>query len=125
MRVKLLLDEDLSPWAAAQLRDAGIDAVHVRDRGALGQTDSEVLALAYGEDRTLVTANVGDFVKLASSAELHAGIALILQGDLVRAEQLRCIRQLLDWLALQHGDLINRVVYVDGADMTIEVLPKP
>ena len=41
-RLRLLIDEDLSPRVAQRLRDEdGLDAVAVRDRGKLGVTDRE------------------------------------------------------------------------------------
>jgi predicted nuclease of predicted toxin-antitoxin system len=43
---KLLLDENLSPRAAIDLRSEGHDVVHLRERGRLGITDAEVLELA-------------------------------------------------------------------------------
>ena len=75
--LKYLIDEDLSPVIAQHLRQEGIDGVHVRDRARLGATDSEVFALAYNEDRVLITANVADFEKLAARSELHGGLILI------------------------------------------------
>ena len=63
--MKLLIDEDLSPTVANRLRvEDGIDAVHVRDRGKLGEPDHHLLEYAYEEDRILVTCNVGDFRRL-------------------------------------------------------------
>jgi predicted nuclease of predicted toxin-antitoxin system len=60
--LRILIDEDLSPWVAQRLRaDQLLDAVHVRDRGHLGRTDREVLELALSEDRISGTANVTDF----------------------------------------------------------------
>jgi len=57
-RVKLLLDENVSPRVAEELaRVDALDACHVRDRGLLSATDAEVLERAYDEDRILVTAN--------------------------------------------------------------------
>ena len=58
---KLLIDENLSPSVAVTLRQDGIDAVHVRDRGMNGASDALVLDLAFREDRILVTSNVDDF----------------------------------------------------------------
>lgn len=78
--VRLLLDENLSPRVAIDLRQEGYDVVHLRERGRLGITDPQVLALAFDEDRVLVTANVADFRKLAAAREVHAGIALLLDG---------------------------------------------
>ena len=51
--LKLPLDEDLSPWVAPRLQEAGVDAIPVRDRARLGATDGEVLAFAFAEDRIL------------------------------------------------------------------------
>ena len=76
MLVKLLLDENISPAAAAALAADGVDAWHARDRGLTGATDQELLDRAYGEDRILVTLNVGDFEGLVHERELHAGVVL-------------------------------------------------
>ena len=44
MRVRLLLDENLSPKVAQTLaREEGIDACHIRDRGMLNASDGDVL----------------------------------------------------------------------------------
>ena len=50
--MKFLIDEDLSPKVAERLRsDEGLDVVHIRDRGILGESDAVVLQRAY--DSTL------------------------------------------------------------------------
>lgn len=126
MNVKLLLDENLSPWVAKVLcTDDGIDACHVRDRGRLGFKDHAVLDSAFKEDRILVTANVDDFVRLARARELHAGIALIEAGDLDREEQLALIRRVVRFVQKER-DLVNRVLRVglDGS-MEFEDVPPP
>lgn len=121
---KLLLDENLSPWVGRQLQEEGRDVVHVRERGILGDPDHIVLARAYDEDRTLVTANVGDFRKLAAARELHAGIVLIEDGGLSRVEQLEVLRRVVETLDAE-ADLVNRVLTVrlDG-ELIIEELPR-
>ena len=53
--MKLLFDENLSSAHAQAARDAGHDAVAVRECGLGGATDSEVWALAVAEERILVT----------------------------------------------------------------------
>jgi predicted nuclease of predicted toxin-antitoxin system len=116
VNVKLLLDENLSPRVAEILRNEdGLDAVHIRDRGLLEATDPEVLERAYAEDRVLATKNVDDFVKLARARELHPGVILLEDGDLVRAEQLRVLRVAVAALQAE-SDLVNRVlrVWADG-----------
>jgi predicted nuclease of predicted toxin-antitoxin system len=119
----LLLDENLSAAAAVALRNEGLDIVHVRERGLLGATDWQVLEAAFDEDRVLVTANVGDFRKLASARELHAGIVLVESGGLLREEQIELVRRIHAALAAE-PDLVNRVLTValDGT-MSIEELP--
>lgn len=114
--LRLLIDEDLSPKVAQCLREEdGIDAVAVRDRGKLGATDRDVLELAFAEDRILVTANVRDFLRLATARELHAGIVLLENGDLGRDEQLSVTRAAV--AAIQNElsadrDMVNRVLIV-------------
>ena len=121
--LKLLLDENLSPKVAGWLRDAGVDAVHVRDRGLLEANDHDVLESAYAEDRILVTANVGDYLKLARARELHAGIVVIHDGGLLRDEQLEIIRRAVEAM-LRERDMVNRVLRVstDG-NMAFEDIP--
>ncbi len=114
--VKLLVDEDLSPRVAQRLREEdGIDAVHVRDRGQLGALDHQVLELAFAEDRILVTSNVRDFRRLASSRELHCGIVLVVEGDLLRDEQLDVLRRAVRLVGLEFDagrEMINRVLRI-------------
>jgi predicted nuclease of predicted toxin-antitoxin system len=121
--IKLLLDENISARVAVDLRCGGHDVVHLRERGRLGISDAEVLELAFGEDRILVTANVADFRKLAASREIHAGIVLLLDGGLRRDEQLEVLRRILAALAPE-GDLVNRALTValDGG-LSIEEIP--
>jgi len=121
--LKLLLDENLSPKVAMWLRDSGIDAIHLRDRGLLEATDREVLDQAFNENRVLVTANVGDFLKLARARELHAGIVVLDDGGLLRDEQHEVVRRAYDAM-LGERDMVNRVLRVarDGT-MTFEDVP--
>jgi predicted nuclease of predicted toxin-antitoxin system len=116
VEVKLRLDENISPKVGEMLRDQdGLDAVHVRERGLLQAADRDVLERAYAEDRVLVTKNVEDFVKLARARDLHPGIVLLEDGDLVRDEQLRVVRAAVALLGPER-DLVNRVlrVWADG-----------
>jgi len=126
VNVKLLLDENLSAWAANVLcTEDGIDACHVRDRSKLGLKDPGVLDLAFKEDRILVTANVDDFVALARQRELHAGMVLLEVGDLYRDEQLVVIRAAI--AAIQNEpDLVNRVLWIrSDRSMEFEDIPTP
>jgi len=125
--VKLLLDENLSPAVAVALRRSGLDVVHVRDRGLRGATDLQVLNAAFDEDRVLATANVADFRKLARSRDLHAGIILIEDGDLLRDEQQSLIVLAVEVIKGEYSqghDMANRVLRIErGTSPRLEDLP--
>lgn len=114
--MKFIIDEDLSPRVARYLcQEFCVDAIAVRDRGLLGATDPEVLKYAFNEDRILVTANIRDFEKLAAAVEIHAGIVLMQDGDLIAAEQIELIATVVRVIQAEIDlgkDLVNRVLYI-------------
>ena len=124
MKVRLLLDENLSPKVAQTLAtEESVDACHLRDRGMLQASDREVVEKAYSEDRILVTANVSDFTRLAAARELHAGIVLLEAGDLRREEQLEILKRVVKVLENER-DLVNRVLRVTAeGDLVFEGIP--
>jgi hypothetical protein len=79
--VRLYLDEDLSPIIAEILRRRRIDAISASEAGNSELDDRAQLTYATRERRTIVTANVIDFIELAHDAVAtnteHAGIVLI------------------------------------------------
>jgi predicted nuclease of predicted toxin-antitoxin system len=76
----LLLDENLSPNIVPRLWDAGIDAVHLRDRSRLRLSDYEILRYAADEKRAVATINEVDFAKLVMFKRSHSGVAVIPSG---------------------------------------------
>ncbi len=82
MSQPLLLDEMFSDDIAQQLRTKGYDDISVvADPALVGLPDDQVLAHATTEGRTLVTANIKDFVALDSryraAGQSHAGLILV------------------------------------------------
>jgi predicted nuclease of predicted toxin-antitoxin system len=78
----LLLDEMLSPAIAQQLREHGADVVAITAEPTMrGMADPDVLELATGQDRLLVTENVKDFAPLstlwAAQGRTHPGIVFV------------------------------------------------
>jgi predicted nuclease of predicted toxin-antitoxin system len=55
--MKLLIDNALSPRVADGLREAGHDAIHVRELGLAAATDEELFELAAAESRIIVSAD--------------------------------------------------------------------
>lgn len=81
--VRLLLDEMLSPVIAQQLRDRGHDVQAIAGHPLhAALSDREVMDLARGQDRALVTNNLVDFRPLHHEAIIpggpgHFGIVLM------------------------------------------------
>jgi predicted nuclease of predicted toxin-antitoxin system len=78
----LLLDVMFSDTIARQLRTKGYDVVSVVAHPALvALPDDQILAYAAAEGRTLVTANIKDFMPLDSryraAGQAHPGLVLV------------------------------------------------
>ena len=78
----LLLDEMFSDSIAQRLRADGYDVVSaVADPALVALADDQILAHATAEGRTLVTANIRDFVPLdgryRAAGQSHAGLILV------------------------------------------------
>jgi predicted nuclease of predicted toxin-antitoxin system len=78
----LLLDEMLSDSIAERLRASGYDVTSVvADPALVALPDEQILARAAAEGRTLVTANIKDFIPLDRSyragGQSHAGLILV------------------------------------------------
>jgi predicted nuclease of predicted toxin-antitoxin system len=84
--LQLLIDENLSPrlarWACQQGYPAEA-AVHV---GLGGADDEAVFAHAFDREQIVVTVNVGDFMRLAATREVHPGVIALREAGL-NAEQ--------------------------------------
>lgn len=95
-RVRLFIDENLTPRLVSVGHDRGYDAICARDRNLLGAPDSEILAFCIGEDRVCVTNNADDFRALVGNADLHPG--LIVQPNVARESQLQIFNRALEFI---------------------------
>ena len=82
MSQPLLLDEMFTDDIAQQLRAKGYDVISVvADPALVGRLDDQILAYVTTEGRTLVTANIKDFVPLdtryRAAEQSHAGLILV------------------------------------------------
>jgi hypothetical protein len=80
--LKLLLDEMYPPSVADGLRSRGHDTVAIVERPELRSlSDPDVFAHAQGEQRTVVTENVADYVRIANRHDAgaidHHGLVLV------------------------------------------------
>jgi predicted nuclease of predicted toxin-antitoxin system len=75
--MRFLIDNNLSPVLADELKTAGHDAVHVRDYGLQAATDQVVLAQARSESRVLISADTDFGTLLARERADRPSIMLI------------------------------------------------
>jgi predicted nuclease of predicted toxin-antitoxin system len=71
-----LIDEDLPRSLVPALSAAGMEAIHVIDAGLRGRSDSDVLAEANRNRRTLITADLDFSNLLQYPLGTHAGIVI-------------------------------------------------
>ena len=78
MKIRLFLDEDVHSGLAHALRQRGYDAIHAQELERKGRSDLDQLFFAIGQERSLFTFNVKDFVILhneqARAQQEHWGI---------------------------------------------------
>ena len=74
--MRFLIDNALSPMVARALREAGYDAIHVRDLGLAAADDLTIFERAAAEDRTVVSADTDFGTLLAQSKSSKPSVVL-------------------------------------------------
>jgi len=85
--MKLLLDQGLPLSAAALLRDAGIDTIHVGEIGMSQAEDAEIIQKARVEERVVVTLDA-DFHTLLALNEAASPSVIRVRIERLRAQAL-------------------------------------
>lgn len=97
MQLRLFFDEDVHVVLADILRKRGYDAIHAGEVQRLGLSDESQLNFATEEGRSIMTFNVGDFIRLHNGwlkkGREHAGI--VVSKQLTVGESLRRLLILL------------------------------
>lgn len=119
--VKVLLDQGLSPEAAAILRSRGIDAKHVREVGLAAAPDPKILAYAKDTDRTCVTLDHDFHAHLAALDADCPSVVLIRREKMKALEQASLIVRILK----QCSDCLREgaAVSADSKSIRIRRLP--
>jgi predicted nuclease of predicted toxin-antitoxin system len=85
--MKLLLDQGLPVSAAALLRDAGIDTIHVGEIGMSEAEDAEIIQRANDEGRVVATLDA-DFHTLLALSEATSPSIIRIRIERLRAQAL-------------------------------------
>lgn len=101
--MRFLIDNALSPEVARLLRQAGHDAVHVRDYDLHAAKDSVILERAGKEERVVVSADSDFAMLLAVWRRSKPSFILFREADIVRARDY--VSRILDRLPLLESEL--------------------
>ena len=109
--MRFLVDMPLSPALAAWLKDQGYDAVHVAELGLHRAPDTDVMARAKEEGRTVVTADLDYPRLLALARSTDPSLILFRDGDWSEADVLTRMGDVLQ--ALTEADIAQSIIVVD------------
>jgi predicted nuclease of predicted toxin-antitoxin system len=117
-----LIDNALSPLVAEKLRDAGHDAVHVRNYALAAADDAAILQRADEEDRVVVSADT-DFGTLLALWERSKPSVVLFRGALPRRPAAQAALLIANLSQVEHDLALGSIVIIESFRLRIRRLP--
>ncbi|MEB3335988.1 MAG: DUF5615 family PIN-like protein [Leptolyngbyaceae bacterium] len=119
--MKFLADMGVSLFTVAWLREAGHDAVHLREEGLQRLPDKEILLKARQEDRIILTMDLDFGTLLAMNQEPFPSVILFRLKD----ERSRMVNQRLAVLLSQCVEVLETGALISVSDEAFRVRSLP